>query len=113
MTPAINFKQETRELLARYFGFNKPFVVVRKDTILENDKPFGERIYFSNGPTLITVPNIQGLSLGDMYYIGEDHEVYEWQKHFDVAQSTCTNNQTEALAFGLHPIVHHKDSRNS
>lgn len=114
MTPVINFNAHTRELLVQQFGHNKPFFVVRKETIIEEGKPFGERIYLSNGINTVTVPNVQGLSLGDGLYLAvEDSAVYEWQSHFEVRQPVVSNNQRTALSFGLHPIIHHKDSRNS
>lgn len=113
MTPAIRFSEQACELLKKIFGNNKPFFVVRRDTIIENDKQFGERVYLANGAHVITVPNVQGLDLGDKLYLAEDNEVYEWHPHFDRPKYEASNNQKEALAFGLHPIVHHKDSRNS
>lgn len=116
MTPAIRFNEQTCELLKKIFGINKPFFVVRRDTIIENDKQFGERVYLANGTHVITVPNVQGLALGDKLYLAEDNEVYEWQPHFGLHPNihhSVSNNQKEALAFGFHPIVHHKDSRNS
>ena len=104
MTPAILLKQKTRELLAVHFGQNKPFFVVRKDSIVEAGKSFADRVYFSNGTTTITVPNIQGLNLGEAFYMAEDGDMYEWQKHFDVTQTECSNHQQEAIAFALRPL---------
>lgn len=113
MTPVIVFSQQTRDLLVKMFGQNKPFFVVRRDAIYEGGKPFGDRVYFSNGINTVTVPNVQGLDLGDKLYMAEDGDVYEWHPHFERQYEAVANNQTEALAFGLHPIVFHKDSRNS
>ncbi|EBY9527488.1 hypothetical protein D5P86_00720 [Salmonella enterica subsp. enterica serovar Infantis] len=111
--PAIHFNQDTLGLLARCFGRNKPFFVVRKDAIVQEGKTFGDRVYFADGVSTVTVPRVQGLNLGESFYIAEDGDIYEWQSHFPVESLPCSNNQTEAQAFGLHPIVFHKDSRNS
>ncbi|QZE59619.1 hypothetical protein pEaSNUABM39_00039 [Erwinia phage pEa_SNUABM_39] len=112
-TPLILLKQQTRDLLVKMFGQNRPFIVVRRDVIIEEGKRFGDRVYFSNGTNTVTVPNIQGLDLGDKLYIAEDGDVYEWHPHFERPYEAVSNNQSEALAFGLHPIVFHTDSRNS
>ena len=112
-TPTIHFKEKTVELLAKVFGRNKPFIVVRRDAIVEAEKRFGDRVYFSNGTHTVTVPNIQGLDLGDKLYLGEDNEVYEWHPHFERPYVAVPNNQDEAQAFGLHPIVFHTDTRNN
>lgn len=114
MQPVICFKEETRDLLKKVFGINKPFFVVRRDRIVEEGKGFGDRVYLSNGDCTVTIPNVQGLDLGDKLYLAEaDNEVYEWHPHFERHTQSVSNNQTEALAFGLHPIIFHKDSRNS
>ncbi len=110
MTPQIRFNAETCELLAKHFGYNRPFFVVRKDLIVDAEgESKGERVYFADGVTTVTVPNVIGLDLGSALYIAEhDGDVYEWQNHFTVQQFTCSNNQTKALAFGSHPIITNK-----
>ncbi|QZE57920.1 hypothetical protein MPK70_gp044 [Erwinia phage pEa_SNUABM_33] len=120
MTPVIRFDAKTRELLAKIFGIHKPFFVVRRDTIIGGPGPdsdlgsaLGFRVYLSNGTNTVTVPRVKGLDLGDKLYLGEDEEVYEWHPHFDREYMAVGDSQPEALAFELHPIIYHKDRRNS
>ncbi|QZE56242.1 hypothetical protein MPK67_gp045 [Erwinia phage pEa_SNUABM_32] len=111
-TPVIRFDEQTRQLLAKIFGIHKPFFVVRRDTIISGGD-LGFRVYLSNGTNTVTVPRVKGLDLGDKLYLGDDEEVYEWHPHIGCTYMAIGDNQPEALAFGLHPIVFHKDSRNS
>lgn len=116
MPPVIRFNEQTRELLKKTFGIDSPFIVVRRERILEDGKPFGERVYLNNGIHTVTVPNVQGLDFGDKLYLAEDMEVYAWHPHFGLHPTihhSVSNNQKTALSFGLHPIIYHKDSRNS
>lgn len=116
MPPVIRFNEQTRELLKKTFGIDSPFIVVRRERIIEDDKPFGDRVYLNNGIHTVTVPNVQGLDFGDKLYLAEDMEVYEWHSHFGLHPNihhSVSNNQKTALSFGLHPIIYHKDSRNS
>lgn len=96
----INFNEQTNALLVSHFGTNKPFVVSGVMPIVGNK---GDRVYLSNGPTTVTVPNVMGLRIGDKLYIAEDNSVYEWQQHFNVEVTPVSNNQQQAQAYGLVP----------
>lgn len=96
----IHFGEHTNKMLRAHFGTDKPFVV---SCVLPTEDDKGDRVYLSNGPTTITVPNVIGLRIGDKLYISEDNEVYEWHNHFPVPATPVSNNQQQAQAYGLVP----------
>lgn len=104
MTPVIVFKEQTNKLLQATFGSETPFVVVCKMPISEQGQPMGDRVYLTNGPKTVTVPNVQGLDIGQVLCIDENNVVHEWDKRGPYPEQTpVSNNQKQAQAYCLVP----------
>lgn len=100
MIPYVYLEQSTIEAMKSVFGCDKPFVVASTMNIAGHK---GDRVYFSNGANTVIVPRLQGFSIGQVYYIALDNNVYEWKAGTEYDQPQVTDNAV-VQAYRITPI---------
>ncbi|QYW03006.1 hypothetical protein pEaSNUABM13_00047 [Erwinia phage pEa_SNUABM_13] len=102
MTPLIMFDARTIRVLKQSFGQDKPFVVAGLNPIVGNK---GDRVTLANACSVVAIPRVMGLEVGQVLYVGTDDEVYAWPSDMVMEFASVSDNQTRAIAYALRPIL--------